>query len=76
MLQTGLTFLEELAASARGSTGDGAAPGTAKAPRPGLSLIRRDADSGKPYLHVPVPPAEVLDKFLQAAQELLGKLHT
>ena len=42
--------------------------------RSGLSLIRRDAESGKPYLHVPVPPAEVLDKFLQAAQDLLGKL--
>jgi superfamily II DNA or RNA helicase len=70
LLQTGLTFLEELAAGARAPTGGG----DAGAARSGLSLIRRDASTGERYLHVPVPPAEVLDKFLQAAHELLGKL--
>jgi superfamily II DNA or RNA helicase len=72
LLQTGLTFLEELAAAARTPTGDTGAA----APRSGLSLIRRDPSTGESYLHVPVPPADVLDKFLTAAQELLGKLRT
>ena len=70
LLQTGLTFLEELAAAARTPTGD-APP---NAPRSGLSLVRRDSATGEPYLHLPMPPADVLDKFLHTAQELLSRL--
>ncbi len=65
LLKTGLAFLEQLAAAAHGT--QAASPATG----PGLSFVRRDPESGKPYLHLPVPRPEVLERFLAAAQELL-----
>jgi hypothetical protein len=69
LLQTGLSFLEKVATAARDGSGRAAA-----SDRPGLSFVRRDATTGQPYLHVPVPQPEVLDRFLAAAGELLGRI--
>ncbi len=68
LLQSGLTFLAQLAAAARGSESPAAPSAT------GGSLVRRDPKSGEPYLHVPVPKPEVLERFLEAAQALLGQM--
>jgi hypothetical protein len=70
LLQTGLSFLEKLATAAR----DGGGRAAAASDRPGLSFVRRDATTGQPYLHVPMPQPEVLDRFLAAAGELLGRI--
>jgi SNF2 family DNA or RNA helicase len=74
LVQTGLAFLQQLAAAARerpgeGSPGDGAGGGSG-----GLSIIRRDRETGEPYVHIPMPKAEVVERFLGAVQELLGNM--
>ena len=73
LIQTGLSFLQGLAAAAR-DTGDRPAAEPARPATPGLSFIRRDQTTGQPYLHVPMPKPEVLDRFLAAAGELLGRI--
>ena len=73
LLQTGLSFLQGLAAAAR-DTGGCPSGGRAAPSGPGLSFIRRDHATGEPYLHVPMPKPEVLDRFLAAAGELLGRM--
>jgi superfamily II DNA or RNA helicase len=67
LLQTGLSLLEELAGASR--------PGSAIAPtRPGgLSIVRRDVSTGKQYLHLPMPSADVMDRVLQAVGGLLER---
>jgi hypothetical protein len=37
----------------------------------GRSLVRRDAQTGQDYLHLPLPPPEVLTNALQALEGLL-----
>jgi superfamily II DNA or RNA helicase len=77
LLQTGLSLLEQLAATARsgasgnGSKNDGVADRKAPA---GLSIVRHDPKTGAPYLHLPVPSPDVLDRILSAAGELLKGL--
>jgi hypothetical protein len=66
-LRSGIAFLAELAAAARGSSTPGRPAST------GLPLVRRDPKSGEAYLHLPVPKPEVIERFLAAAQELLGQ---
>jgi SNF2 family DNA or RNA helicase len=66
LLESGLTFLGQLAAAAQ--------PGATPAGQRGLSLIRRDEQTGEPYLRLPVPPPEVLDRALQAFGTLLESL--
>jgi len=38
------------------------------------SIIRKDTETGEPYLRLPVPPPDVLEKALGALQKLLGGL--
>ena len=71
LLQTGLSFLEQLASTRRPDTAQETSPD--RSARPGLSFVRRDAKSGEPYLHLPVPSADVLDRFLGLAGDLLKR---
>ena len=74
LLQTGLDLLQQLANSAR-------TPGTATPNGNGsssdaisglaASFVQRDATTGQPYLRLPVPSPEVLDRTLQAVGSLL-----
>ena len=68
LLQTGLAFLEQLAA-ARPTAGTKQA-GTS----PGLSLIHRDERTGENYLKIPAPNPEVLDQILGAVGTLLERI--
>ena len=68
LIQTGVSFLEQLSHVARGSAQPEAAA------RPCVSIIRRDRETGEPYVHLPVPKPEVLDKLLAMAGELLRGL--
>ena len=72
LLQTGLSFLEQLASTRRADTSQETSPDRSSI-RPGLSFVRRDAKSGEPYLHLPVPSADVLDRFLGLAGDLLKR---
>ncbi len=78
LLQSGLSLLEELAKAARGgATGAGGAAegGEEKgAARGGLSVVRRDATTGEPYLHLPMPRAEVVERVLGVVAELFGQI--
>jgi len=75
LLNSGLVFLEQLAAAARQPApstiqNSGLNPQDAAA-HPGLSLVRRDPVSGQSYLHLPVPSPELLDRLLSIATQLL-----
>lgn len=73
LIQAGMAMLQTLvpATPAPPTGGSGAAsPGTAAARSP---LIRRDA-SGEEYLHVPVPPPEVVSQLMGALQQLVQGL--
>jgi len=64
LLQAGMALLQTFvlpAASATGSNGAAVAQ----------PLVRRDPASGEPYLHLPVPPPEVLTQVVGALQQLL-----
>jgi hypothetical protein len=65
LVQTGLTLLEQLATAARS--------GSAPVPegRPGVSIVKRDEQTGEMYLKLPMPSPEVLDRALQAFSTLL-----
>jgi superfamily II DNA or RNA helicase len=62
LLQTGLSMLASLAAPA--------AEGQAPTP----SIIRTDPGTGQPYLHLPMPKPETLQRFMALAGDLLAKL--
>jgi hypothetical protein len=71
LLQTGLSFLQNLVAgSAREAPRTGDRP---VAHPPANPFVRRDVESGQPYFHLPVPKPEVLDQLLTAAGEWLKK---
>ena len=75
LLETGLAFLKELAQAARPQSQASAdAPGKSGGPRPNRGLVRLDAETGEPYLRLPVPKPEVLDQFLAAASALLSRV--
>lgn len=63
LLQTGVAFLQQLAAASR--------PGSSTDGRPGLSLVSRDPQTGESYLKLPLPAPEVLDRALEAFSTLL-----
>ena len=69
LFQTGLSLLQELASAARPAGGEQQAPA-----RSGLSVVRRDRETGEPYLHLPMPSPDLLDRVLSAAGELLRGL--
>ncbi len=75
LLQTGLALLEQLtsAASCKPAPMDGS--GTAR-PRTvvGPSMVRHDADTGKPYLHLPMPSPDVLERVFSAAGDWLKNM--
>jgi SNF2-related domain/Helicase conserved C-terminal domain len=64
LLTTGLSVLEQLAATSR------ATPATENGSS-GLSFVRRDERTGESYLRFPVPSHEVLDRALGAVAALL-----
>jgi hypothetical protein len=66
LLQSGMALLQQLAGAAR--------PGANGAGGPGLSLVRRDEQTGETYLRLPMPRPEVLDQALQAFGALLESL--
>ena len=65
VVQTGLTLLEELAVASRASSSQ---PG-----RDGLRFVQRDPETGQPYMRIPLPSPEVLDRALKAIGQLLGR---
>lgn len=64
LMQTGLAWIEQLAAVAR-TTGNGRAEG--------LRFVHRDPQTGEDYLRIPVPSSEVLDRALQMIGSLLDR---
>ncbi|HWE03418.1 MAG TPA: helicase-related protein [Tepidisphaeraceae bacterium] len=68
LLQTGLTFLEQLATASR----DGSQPKEKIATVAG-SFVGRDDRTGENYLRIPMPKAEILDKALGAIGALLER---
>jgi superfamily II DNA or RNA helicase len=68
LMSAGLSLLQEIAGSVgrEGSreAGDG---GVREA------IVRTDPATGRPYLHIPAPDPETLERFLSAAAELLGR---
>jgi superfamily II DNA or RNA helicase len=65
LLQTGLAWIEQLAALARASSGNGRAEG--------LRFVHRDPQTGEDYLRIPVPSSDVLDRALQTIGTLLDR---
>jgi Helicase conserved C-terminal domain len=63
LLTTGLSVLEQLAATSRATAG-GNGPS-------GQSFVRRDERTGESYLRFPIPSQEVLDRALGAVAALL-----
>ncbi|HMC65159.1 MAG TPA: DEAD/DEAH box helicase, partial [Gemmataceae bacterium] len=73
LLQTGVAFLQQLATSSRGAPAAGVTNGNG-AKSAGLSLVRRDEQTGEPYLRLPVPSPEILEQALNAFSTLLQSL--
>jgi superfamily II DNA or RNA helicase len=71
LLQTGLVFLEQVAAASR--QGDSKAGSGQEAGR-GAGLVRRDPQGGASYLHLPLPDSETLERLLQGIGGLLERL--
>lgn len=69
LFQTGLGLLQQFAAASGVTDVKGG-----RAREAGPALIRRDQRTGEPYLRLPVPPPDVLDKALQAFGALLESL--
>jgi superfamily II DNA or RNA helicase len=63
LLQSGLAFVEQLAAATR--------PGAAQTS--GLSFVHRDERTGENYLKFPIPSPEVVDRLLGAVGALLER---
>lgn len=75
VVQTGLTLLEQLAAAVRvpAAAPEARGDGTLTVPRAGLSVIRRDPETGEDYLRLPMPSPEVLDRAVQTIGALLAR---
>jgi superfamily II DNA or RNA helicase len=74
LLRTGLDLLQQLAAaSAKGGNGKQGENGSNAGAIAGLpaSFIQHDAATGQPYLRLPVPSPDVMDRALQAVGSLL-----
>jgi hypothetical protein len=69
LLQAGMALLQQF-------SGGGPKAGDAAGGGPGAlgALVRRDEQTGEPYVRLPVPPPEVLDQALQALGSLLRGL--
>ncbi len=63
LIQTGLTFLQQLAAGTSSSSLSTAARGS--------TAIRRDKETGEPYLHLPVPKPETISRILASAEQFM-----
>jgi hypothetical protein len=64
IVQTGLTFLDQLAVVARASSDA----------RDGLRIVHRDPETGQAYLKIPMPSPEVIDRALDTFSQLLGRI--
>jgi SNF2 family DNA or RNA helicase len=68
LIRAGTALLERFTKPvSNGKTGAGATNGVA-------SLVRTDEKTGEPYLRLPVPPPEVLERALGALSKFLGGL--
>lgn len=65
VVQTGLALLEELSVASRASS--------SQPERDGLRFVQRDPETGQPYMRIPLPSPEVLDRALKAIGQLLGR---
>jgi len=64
LVQSGLAWLEQLAAVSAASQGG---------PADGLRFVHRDPQSGEDYLRIPMPRPETLDRVLQTIGALLNR---
>lgn len=64
VVQTGVAFLEQLAAASHAERDSGAG---------GLRFVHRDPQTGEDYLRIPVPSPEVLDDVLQTIGALVDR---
>jgi len=75
LLRTGLDLLQQLAAACRTTSDGPSKENGSKAPNAAAGLassfVQHDAKTGQPYLRLPVPTPEVLDRTLQAVGSLL-----
>ncbi len=72
LVQTGVALLGELSRALGGAAGGdsgGSKPGEARILRPGVS---RDPQTGQPYLKLPLPPPETLQRFTQLLAAVAG----
>jgi len=67
-LETGLSLLQQLAATSRPSD-----PRASAAASPGVSLVHRDERTGESYLKLPMPKPEVLDQMFTALGAVLER---
>jgi SNF2 family DNA or RNA helicase len=76
LLEAGLVFLKELSQAARSPEGGEPLPaGESEAATPAKrGVVRRDAETGEPYLRLPIPSPDVLDQILAAAGSLLERI--
>jgi hypothetical protein len=63
-VQTGVAFLEQLAAVSPAAPDGGAE---------GLRFVHRDPQTGEDYLRIPAPSPEVLDRVLQTIGALVDR---
>ncbi len=64
LLQTGLSMLAGLATPTTNAFGEAQPP----------AIVRTDPATGQPYLHLPMPKPETLQRFMTLAGDLLSKL--
>jgi hypothetical protein len=63
LLQVGAALLQQFAANPQAPSGNGTP-----------SIMRRDEQTGEPYIRLPMPPPEVLNQALGALQALLQSM--
>ena len=73
LVETGLAFLKQLSQVARPQTSGANESGKLDGSS-GRGLVRRDPETGEPFLRLPVPNPEVLDQILAAASMLLERM--
>ncbi len=71
LLQTGLAFLEQMAKPA-GESSSPQGPAAEGQPVSRAPVVARDEQTGESYLKLPVPPADVIEKAVQALSGFLA----
>ncbi len=74
LLRAGTALIEQFTRPAAAGNATGNGNGKPVANVVPASLVRKDTQTGEPYLRLPVPPPQVLEQALGALQKLLAGL--